>query len=153
MLLAIDPGTTHSGVVYMRGKELLKFGKIENGGVLELVKDSQYDDLSVEMIASYGMPVGQEIFETCVWIGRIMQAAHSRPVPVPTRRITRKEIKLHLCGSVRANDANVRKRLVDIYGGVDVAVGNKKEPGPLYGVHLDVWSALAVGVASLEMAV
>jgi len=149
LLFAIDPGTVHSGVIFLRGKELIKFGKVDNGAVLELIKNDTFDDISIEMIASYGMAVGQEVFETCVWIGRFMQAAHARPVPVPTRRITRREIKLHLCGTSQANDSNVRKRLVDIFGGVDVAVGNKKDPGPLYGVHLDVWSALAVGMTSL----
>ena len=27
------------------------------------------------MVACYGMPVGKEVFDTCIWIGRFIQEA------------------------------------------------------------------------------
>jgi hypothetical protein len=47
---------------------------------------------------------------------------------------------------MKAKDANIRQALIDIYGGNDKAIGNKKTPGPLYGIKGDLWAALAVAV-------
>ena len=56
-------------------------------------------------------------------------------------------MKLHLCHSARATDANIREALLDRYGpGKEKAVGRKAAPGPLFGVSKDIWSALAVAV-------
>lgn len=103
--------------------------------------------LAIEMIASYGMPVGREVFETCVWIGRFQQAWHS---PEDVRLVYRKDVKLHLCGTAKAKDANVRQALLDLYprtgGGATPQIGTKAKPGPLYGVSSHAWPALAVAV-------
>jgi hypothetical protein len=96
------------------------------------------------MIASYGMAVGREVFETCVWIGRFIQARQ----PMQHELIYRRDVKIHLCGSPRAKDANIRQSLLDKFG----EVGTKKNPGPLFGVKSHVWSALAVAVTALETA-
>ena len=80
--------------------------------------------LAIEMVA-YGMPVGREVFDTCVWIGRYIQAW---PRPDEVRLIYRKNVKLELCGSARAKDANVRQALLDRVG----PRGTKKKPGATY---------------------
>ncbi len=98
--------------------------------------------VAIEMIASYGMPVGREVFETCVWIGRFAQKLDYKPVHLVYRR----DVKLHLCSNARAKDGNIRQALIDRYGGKEKAIGTKKAPGPLYGVAADVWSALAIAV-------
>jgi hypothetical protein len=98
--------------------------------------------MAIEMIASYGMPVGAEVFDTCVWIGRFTQAWPAATVP-----IFRKDVKMHLCGQTKAKDKNVRQALIDRFGpGKDKAIGKKAKPGPLYGYSGDLWAALAVAV-------
>jgi hypothetical protein len=82
--------------------------------------------------------VGAEVFETCVWIGRFMEAYGAEHV----HRITRGQIKTHLCHSMRAKDANIRQALIDRFG----KPGTKRYPGALYGVSGDLWAALAVAV-------
>ena len=102
-----------------------------------------------EMIQAMGMSVGAEIFETCTWIGRFMQRALMAGATFD--RIKRTEIKLHLCGTPRAKDTNVRQALIDRFGpGRAVAVGTKKAPGPLHGIAGHRWSALAVAVTWLD---
>jgi hypothetical protein len=93
------------------------------------------------MIASYGMAVGSSIFETCVWIGRFIEVART-----PVRLCYRKDVKMHLCGSMRAKDGNIRQRLIDIFG----PQGTKKQPGKTYGIKSHTWAALAVAVYAAE---
>lgn len=144
-LLAIDPGTTHSGYVVMDADGVQLSGVAENGEMFELIA-AHGSNIAIEMIASYGMAVGREVFETCLWIGRFMQAAG----PDRVRLVYRKDVKLHLCGSPRAKDANIRQALIDRWGGKAEAVGNVKKPGPLYGVKSHAWAALGVAVTALE---
>lgn len=144
-LLAIDPGTTHSGWVAMLDGNPLASGVSENHEVFDLLRSYPYP-VAIEMIASYGMAVGQETFDTCVWIGRFKQAAGAERV----RLVYRKEVKSHLCGSMKAKDANVRQALIDRWGGKAEAVGTIKKPGPLYGVKSHAWQALGVAVTALE---
>jgi len=88
------------------------------------------------------MPVGREVFDTCVWIGRFYAAT----LPKERATLFRRDEKIFLCGSMKAKDANIRQALIDLWGGKEKAIGNKKEQGPLYGLHADEWSALAVAV-------
>lgn len=142
-ILAIDPGTEESGFCILQHGEVIDSGVDPNVEVLKSVGAHMSDVLAIEMIASYGMPVGKEVFETCVWIGRFVQAWHD---PAAARLIYRRDVKLHLCGSPRAKDANIRQALIDKMG----PIGTKKAPGPLYGVSSHAWAALGVGVTALE---
>ena len=148
MILAIDPGSEQSAyVLYMHrlSSPLYQYGKVENALLLEQLPQwggaQPGVPLAIEMIASYGMPVGREVFETCVWIGRFIQAW-----PGPHEFVYRRDVKLHLCGSARAKDGNVRQALIDRWGGKAAAIGRKAVKGPLYGCSADVWAALAVAV-------
>jgi hypothetical protein len=140
-IIAIDPGPRESAFVWFDG-EIHRHGKHPNVEILDLLKYHSRNLLEdycvIEMIASYGMPVGAEVFETCVWIGRFMQAYDV----ACTRRITRGEVKMHLCHSMKAKDGNIRQALIDRFG----PPGTKKNPGKTYGISGDVWAALAVAV-------
>lgn len=148
-ILAIDPGTTESGWVLFHGERVVDSGVASNPLMLEMVRRDDSDVLALEMIASYGMPVGREVFETCVWIGRFQQAWHS---PEAVRLVYRKDVKLHLCGTSRAKDPNVRQALIDLFpptgGGKVAQIGTKAMPGPLYGVSSHAWPALGVAVTA-----
>ena len=140
-ILAIDPGTTQSAWLILESPNtIVEFGKLPNNQIGFVIKNADYNVLAIEMIASYGMPVGKEIFETCLWIGRYMQLAEDRDHPV--KLVYRKDIKIALCGTNKAKDANVRQALIDIFG----KQGTKKNKGKTYGITNDVWSALAIAV-------
>jgi len=156
-ILCIDPGTTHSGVVVFDGKNIL-FSKsdYENNSLLNALADfngvsyfrKKYGvmHMAIEGIASYGMAVGATTFDTVEWIGRFRQAFDFSK----TTKIYRKDIKMFLCGSMRAKDKNIRQRILDIFpaggGGKTPQIGTKKQPGALYGVTSHAMSALAVGL-------
>jgi hypothetical protein len=96
--------------------------------------------VAVEMVASYGMPVGKEVFETVLQIGRLQEFSENRDVTF--RLIYRLQVKQHLCHDSRAKDSNIRQALLDRFG----PPGTKKAPGVLYGIKSHLWSALAVAV-------
>lgn len=150
MILAIDPGTTLSAYVVYDGERIIEKGHVENDEMLSIVERLSNDygvtRLAVEMVACYGMAVGREVFETCVWIGRFIEAWRR-----DYSYVYRKDVKMHLCNSTRAKDANVRQALLDRFGRTrQEAVGTKKAPGPLYGVAKDIWAALGVAVTFSE---
>ena len=141
MLLAIDPGPAQSAWVEYWNGAVFGCGIVENDAILDRLRPLDAE-LAIEGIACYGMPVGKETFDTCIWIGRFIQAHGGQHT-----LIYRPEIKHHLCRSARAKDANVRQSLIDRFGpGKEKAIGTKKNPGPLYGIKSHCWSALAVGV-------
>ena len=101
------------------------FDKTKNEEILEFLENNRYcgfntvGDIVIEMIASYGMPVRKEVFETCVWIGKFAEASGMRE-----SYIYRKEEKINLCNSMKAKDSNIRQALIDRFG----VVGTKKNP-------------------------
>jgi len=158
-ILAIDPGTTKSAYVVYEWSghaigSVFAHGIYNNEDMLSVIATTPHDHLAIEMVASYGMAVGKTVFETCVWIGRFIQKDSQQWLNPPSdgwyTKIYRKDVKMHLCGSLRAKDANVRQAIIDRYpatgGGKTPQVGTKSKPGPLYGVSNDVWAALGVAI-------
>lgn len=146
MILAIDPGNEQSAYVLLDyNLKPTRFGKVDNDYLLGMIcktatsDNGKIDSVAIEMVASYGMAVGKEVFETVFWIGRFWEALGY----VKDRtKIYRKDVKMNLCHTMKAKDSNIRQALIDRFG----PVGVKKEPGWFYGVSKDVWSAIAVGV-------
>lgn len=155
-ILAIDPGNTESGYVLVGhdGKEIrkvLNVGKIPNEEIYGILFNP-YDHLAIEMVAGMGMPVGQEVFDTCFWIGRFWEFASLYGVSHQPQKIYRREEKLYLCGHSQAKDANIRQALVDRYapGQPNFGKGTKKNPGFFYGFSADMWAAMAVAVTYFD---
>lgn len=158
-ILAIDPGPERSAwIAYDPDRELIIDGRLDaNVALLPLLRAIRHgthigrdpqpvqrliaSPVVIEKVEGFGMPVGAETFETVYWSGRFAEAAW----PATVERLSRKAVKLHLCGSMRAKDPNVRQALIDRFGG-SAAKGTKAAPGPLYGIAGDLWSALAVAV-------
>ena len=151
LVLAIDPGTTHSAYCLYdtSTSEILDAAKVDNCVLLDRMRKSEFacDILVIEMIASYGMAVGKSTFETCVWIGRFIEAISG---DAGHQKMYRSEVKMAVCGSPRAKDKNIRRALIDRFpatgGGKEPAIGTIAKPGPLYGFSTDMWAALGVAV-------
>ena len=151
--LAIDPGPERSAWLILGDHGGVRaFAIWPNDELLGLLRGDLHGGLSaevthmaIEKVESFGMAVGAEVFETVFWSGMMAEAARTLIV----ERVTRRAVKLHLCGSARAKDPNIRAALLDRYGGA-AAIGTKANPGPLYGISKDVWSALAVAVTAAD---
>lgn len=143
-LLAVDPGPSESAFVVWKDGQIWCHDKVANAEMLMVCKNYGHCKSVFEMIASYGKPVGQETFETCVWIGRFMESMNY------PNRMFRRDVTKHLCGNSHSvKDGVIRQRMIDLYSngqGKGIAIGLKKSPGPLYGFKEDEWQALALGV-------
>ena len=149
IVIGVDPGPTQSAFVVWDGKCVMQHD-ISQNKELRVDLDQRISRLSTipnavvfEQVESFGMAVGRDVFETVFETGRMFQVVGSGV----GRRMPRREVKMHLCHSMRAKDSNIRAALIDRFGGSKAAaIGLKKTPGPLYGVRSHEWSALAIAV-------
>lgn len=147
MILAIDPGNSESAYALMdENIKPVEFGKVKNLEMLFICEGliRKYDvELVIEMVASYGMAVGKDVFETVFWIGRFWQAFDG-----PKIKIYRKDVKMNICGTMKAKDTNIRQALIDRFAKHDLknGKGTAKNPDWFHGFKSDIWSAYAVGV-------
>ena len=156
-IMAIDPGNSESGYVIMEGYKPVEFGKISNGDLIQKISMMDTDQnrcpeaMAIEMVASYGLPVGKDVFETCVWIGRFWQECWNT-VGVMPELVYRMEEKMTLCHDSRAKDTNIRQALINRFANHDFknGKGTKQDPDWFYGFSKDVWMAYAVGVVFLD---
>lgn len=152
MILAIDPGPTESAYVLIDPADYrpVSFDKLPNEQMLARIQTLHglgATSAAIEMIASYGMAVGAEVFDTCVWIGRFYAHIEGCMTITPDL-IKRLPVKVHHCHSAKATDANIRQALVDRFaqGFGNHGKGTKANPSPFYGFHRDIWAAYALAV-------
>jgi len=142
-ILAIDPGDIQSAYVIWDGAQLHDAGIYENERVLVRIPMLTVDQMVIEMIESYGKPVGRTIFETVLWIGRFVQLAES--IKLPVHLLPRREVKLHICLDPRVKDSNIAQALRDRFG----EKPTKAKPNPVYNgirIRKDEWQAWALAV-------
>lgn len=143
-ILAIDPGNTQSAYVLMDSETYkpLKFDKVDNVEFLNFLRVEYPSERAViEMVACYGMAVGKEVFDTCVWIGRYDEALNGDSI-----LMVRKDVKMNLCHTNKAKDGNIIQALKDRFGDKGV----KANPGWFYGFKADCWQAYALGVTYID---
>lgn len=161
MIIGIDPGNTHTAIVMVQPHDLTPcfYGKMANEEIRDTLASilegpRHLYTVGIECVASYGMTVGREVFETAEWSGRIREIVARFVDPANIYRVYRRDAKLHLTGQPRAKDGNIRQALIDRYprigGGKTPQIGSKAKPGPLYGFSKDQLAALAVAITTAE---
>lgn len=153
-ILAIDPGTTSSGVVVYCSQEKLVLWStkaLENNEVLALISKVGAGAstplpsiVAVERVQAQGL-AGNDVLKTAEWSARFVQSAEC--FGLPFRWHYRREVCRHLDVSGGKKDSQVRERCIELHGGdKSAAVGVKKSPGPLYGVSGHAWQALGLAL-------
>ena len=145
-LIAIDPGSSKSGYVLMEDNlTILAKGKIDNKELVQFLQNVLWDEMAIEVPKPRGGKMWRQLVETAVWIGRFIECTKK-----PFHPVDRKDVKMHICNSVKAKDGDIRQALIKRWGGKEKAIGLKATPGPLYGMAADMWQALGVGITYLE---
>ncbi len=143
LIVAIDPGPEKSAWIVADARcgcinKILGKGIHANRAVMSNINSHMNGEppiVGIEMVACYGMTPGASVFETCVEIGRFIEQLKCEPL-----RVYRKDVKMHLCQSMRAKDKNIRRALIDKYG----EPGTVKNKGMLYGISTHLWAALGI---------
>jgi hypothetical protein len=151
-VLAVDPGFTHSAWCLYEDGRVLEIDKAPNEDALNRVwneggiNSMSETVLALEMVESFGMTVGREVFRTVLWTGRFGQSWKAEHVPV---LIPRRTVKLELCSTSRAKDKNVAQAVRDILG----EPPTKARPNTKYPRRpvADEWAAIAVALTYARM--
>ncbi len=131
-ILGIDPGSTASGVcVYdpAISSPVVYAAKVDNVALLAALRARELPGVSlsgphvmvVEMMQARGMPTANAELRTLVWLGRLIEGWGGE-----WAEVFRKDVKMNLCGKVTANDGNIRRALIDRFGG-DAAIASVKK--------------------------
>lgn len=156
-IFAIDPGNVNSAycVIDKETLEPQEFGIMANDELHRFIRyDHGFDvcdEAAVEMVQSYGMAVGKEVFDTVFWVGRFYELLN-REIYCTPGIVYRVEEKVHICHDSKAKDTNIRQALIDRFAKHDTknGKGTKKNPDWFYGFSKDIWAAYAVAITYAE---
>jgi hypothetical protein len=162
--IAIDPGPRESAVVVWDGGKILHAAFMENEEMRVMVREgalylrrnlslsvmNEVDEIEmpvllIEKVESFGMAVGESVFETVYFSGRLAEA-FCRDHDYKVERIGRHAIKVHICHTVRATDSNIRQALIDRFG----EPGKKANPGLLFPLKGHTWAAFALAITWMD---
>lgn len=147
-IIGIDPGSEETAFALMaEDYSILEAAKVPNDEFLDCVLPGMLDrrkELAVESIQSYGMAVGKSVFETCYVIGQIQRIAKLNGTACYL--YPRPEYARAICGTVKTNDAIIRRALITRFGG-----DKKGEPLYLLKGASDKRSAFAVAVYHCDL--
>jgi len=181
-IIGIDPGNVKSALVGIKTDpvpsvpiyHLLLNKEIEQ--IIEGLSQNGSYHVFIEMVANMGMVVGKSIFDTCRQVGKF-EKTFEKALNIEPILIYRKDVKMYLCNSTRAKDTNIRRALIELWGGDNKAIGGKKclkckgkgwagvgrpvcpkcngdkwkhPPGPLKYLHDDLWASLGVAMTGLN---
>lgn len=156
-ILAIDPGNVESGytLIEVKTQKPIRHGKIKNEELEELMlNEFEYDHLVLEMVASYGMSVGQSVFDTVFHTGRF---SNIKP-HIPYSQVYRRDVKMHLLGKSAVKDTHITQLLVHRFTTPDerkewgdYGKGVKANQGFFYGFNNDIYQSFAVGITWLDV--
>lgn len=146
-IIGIDPGSTRSAFVvwHTEARAILQHAKVENPRLWAstLADNTPWIDRCViERIHLGGRKVGNDVRDTCEWVGRFAAMWDAAHPGQPALLLTRAKVKgaLGLSNFTgRAQDADVRRTLIE-------RLREKRTSG----LARDEWSALAVALAGVE---
>ena len=150
-IVGIDPGNKQSAFCITDcALNPVRFGKTDNelmymnlcDAFAELNCLPNNTTIAIEWVKSYGNPVGDSIFETCAWVGKLEE----RLKEYETHRVIRANEKSVICHSMKANDARIKQALINEFAKdtPNHGKGTKKQPGFFYGFRADIWQSFAV---------
>jgi hypothetical protein len=163
VILGIDPGEKESGVVLFGtdSRSVLHSRHMDNVGLAVWLSNAlrkwHREDgghwlvncVVCEKPVAMGQPLSSNLVETIHWCGAFWWAW---PDQTSWHWVTRNQVKVAICGKCQGvKDSHVLTGTQELFGGRDVARGNKKSPGPCYGVSGHCWQALAAVMAWLKI--
>lgn len=149
-ILAIDPGTTQFAFALFANRKFLSGAKVPNSAFFAGFQPAIVPDIVLIQAKSYGMLVGESVFEAIRYCGRFEQFILDTYPNAYIHYMPIQQVNLALCDDPFANDTTIKQRVLDLAGGKDKAIGCKNFPGIYYGVKKDIWQAIALGLTYIQ---